>query len=210
MHVCLFTLQQIVYLPVDIPLSDGKAGMQSSLQSRSLPYESRLRHWALERETCTYQFLGGTPSISILRRWSSNQGGTGVLPGVGGVEGGIGRLCQSGCGTPGSLPLKSACSFRTVPSCRARLLWVWFSSTMVKCFPDAAFTFWYPGNSTLSYITFQTLLLGVTIWCCVSTMTAPENTPLYLLAVLHARHLLGCSGHTRPPCSAIVADMLRT
>ena len=46
--------------------------------------------------------------------------------------------------------------------------------------------------------------------CCVSSIVVRENSPLAILAIFKASRMLDCSGCTRPPCSAIVADMLKT
>jgi len=48
------------------------------------------------------------------------------------------------------------------------------------------------------------------ISCCVSSIAARENPSLAILAMFKARRMSDCSSGTRPPCLAIVADMLKT
>jgi len=45
---------------------------------------------------------------------------------------------------------------------------------------------------------------------CVSSVAVYENPPLAILAIFKARHMSDSSSWTRPPCLAIVADMLKT
>ena len=42
------------------------------------------------------------------------------------------------------------------------------------------------------------------------SIAARENSPLAILAISMARHMSDCSSCTRPPCLAMVADMLNT
>jgi len=41
-------------------------------------------------------------------------------------------------------------------------------------------------------------------------IAARENRPLAIFAIFKARHMSDCSSCTRPPCLAIVAEMLKT
>jgi len=41
-------------------------------------------------------------------------------------------------------------------------------------------------------------------------IAARENRPLAIFAIFKARHMPDCSSCTRPPCLAIVAEMLKT
>jgi len=44
----------------------------------------------------------------------------------------------------------------------------------------------------------------------VSSIVAREKPSLAILPIFNARRMLDCSSCTRPPCLAIVADMLKT
>jgi len=44
----------------------------------------------------------------------------------------------------------------------------------------------------------------------VSSIAACEKPSVAILAIFNARRMLDCSSCTRPPCLAIVVDMLKT
>jgi len=74
----------------------------------------------------------------------------------------------------------------------------------------AAFTFPHPGNSTPRLFSSWTSTQRFLIRNCVSAIAARENPPLAILAIFTARRMSDCYTCTRPPCLAIVADMLKT
>jgi len=67
-----------------------------------------------------------------------------------------------------------------------------------------------PKNVTPRFLSSRTLERGSFIWYCVSSVVAREIPPLAISAIFKARCLSECSSCTLPPCSAIVADMLKT
>ena len=74
----------------------------------------------------------------------------------------------------------------------------------------AVFTILCSGNSTFRYCSSQTSAQHLLIRYCVSSVATGENPLLAILAVCKARRVLDCSSCTRPPCLAIVADMLKS
>jgi len=84
------------------------------------------------------------------------------------------------------------------------------SFSIAGCLSIAAFKSTCPGNSTRRFFSSQASAHGIFIWNCVSSIAARENPPFAILAIFKARHVSDCSSCTRPPCLAIVADMLKT
>jgi len=157
------------------------------------------KHWVLGSGVCIYRYAGGTPSVSELS-WSS--AGAGGVPSRGGT-------CR-GVGTPVPLRVQCVCGFVVVSFWQERQPSVWFSRTIAGCLSIAGFSLSCPGNSTPCFFSPQISARGFLICCCVSSIAAHENPPLAILAIFKARHMLDCSSCTRPPCLAIVADMLKT
>jgi len=108
------------------------------------------------------------------------------------------------------LRLHRVCGFFAVPFWQGRQLTVEFSRTIAGCLSIAAFTLLCPGNTTPRFFSSQTLAHGVLIRFCISSIVARENTSLAMLAIFKARCMSDCSCCTRPPCLAIVADILKT
>jgi len=144
-------------------------------------------------------YAGGIPSVSEL---SSSPDGTCGGSGRGGA--GLGG------GAPLPLHLQRVCGCFVVPFWQWRQPSIWFSRTIAGCLSIAAFTLLCPGNSTPRFCPSRTSAWGVLISCCVSSIAARENPPLAILAIFKARRMSDCSSCTRPPCLAIVADMLKT
>jgi len=74
----------------------------------------------------------------------------------------------------------------------------------------AAFTSLWPGNSTPRFFSSRTSAHGFLMRFFVSSISAREKPSLAILAIFNARRMSDCSSCTRPPCLAIVADMLKT
>jgi len=67
-----------------------------------------------------------------------------------------------------------------------------------------------PGNSTPHFFSSRTLVRGFLIRNCVSSIASHEYPPLAILAIFKPRRMTDCYSCTRPPCLAIVVDMLKT
>jgi len=127
-----------------------------------------------------------------------------------GVGSGVGCLSSSGGGAPVALRLQLVWGFCAMSSGQGRQPSIWFSRSIAGCHSIAAFTFLCPGNSTHCFFSSRTLARGCLIRNCVSPIVARENPPLAILFIFKARRMSDCSSCTRPPCLAIVADMLKT
>jgi len=66
------------------------------------------------------------------------------------------------------------------------------------------------GNSSPRFFCSRTSAQGFGITRCISSIAAPKNTSLAILATLKARCMSDCSNDTQPPHLAIVADRLKT
>ena len=169
---------------------------------RSLAYESRSKNRALGSGVCLYTYPGGTPSVLELSVLSLSSGGTGGILGQGGARHGVGPSVP--------LRLQRVCWFSAVPFGQGRQLSVWFSQTIVWCHSIAAFSLLCLGNTTPHFFSSRSSARGFLISCCISPIAARENPPLAILAIFKARHMSDCSSCTRPPCLAILVDMLKT
>jgi len=154
---------------------------------------------ALGSGVCIYTYAGGTPSASEL---SSSSDDTGGVP----VRGGALR----GGGAPVPLRLHRVCGFFAVPLWQGTQPSIWFSRTIAGCLSIAAFTLLCLRNSTPCFFSSRTSARGFLISCCVSSIAAREIPSLAILAIVKARRMSDCWSCIRPPCLAIVADMLKT
>jgi len=195
---------------VDVLSSVSKSGSKSVSRLQSLAYASWLKNWALGSEVCIYTYPVGTPSIADGWAASLLPGGTsGVSCGCV-VGSGVGCLSHSGGGAPVPLHLQCLWGFCAVPCWQGRQPSVWISWSIAGCHSIPAFTFLCPGNPTPHFFRSRTSARGFLNRKCVSSIAARENSPLAILAISKARHMSDCSSCTRPPCRAIVADMLKT
>jgi len=108
------------------------------------------------------------------------------------------------------LRLQLVWGFCAVPFCQGRQPSVGFSRSIAGCLSIAAFTFFCPGHSTPRFFYARSSVRGFLIRNCVSSIAECENPPLAIWAIFKARRMSDCSSCTRPPCLAIVADMLKT
>jgi len=97
-----------------------------------------------------------------------------------------------------------------MPSWQGRQPSIWFSQRIAWCVSIAAGTCVCPGNLTPRLFCSRTSARGFMIRHCISSIAERENPPLAILAIFTARRMSHCSSCTRPPCLAIVADMLKT
>jgi len=67
-----------------------------------------------------------------------------------------------------------------------------------------------PGNSAPHFNSSRTSAWGFLVRYCVSFIAASLNSPMAILAMFNTRNMSDYSSCTRPPCLAIVADMLKT
>ena len=169
---------------------------------QSLASRSRLKNRTLWREVYIYTYPGGTPSVAqlgVLWLWADGAGG---IPGRGGAH--------HGGGAPVPVVLHHVCGFFAVSFWRGRQPSIWFSRICAGCHSIAAFTFIYLRKTTPRFFFSRTSEQGFFICCCVSSVASHKNPPLAILAIFKARCMADCSSCTRPPCPAIVADMLKT
>jgi len=136
-------------------------------------------------------------------------GAYGVLGG-GGVGSGICSLRQAGGGPPVPLRVQWVCGFFEVPFWQERQPDVWFWRSIARCLCITAFTFLCPGKSTPRCFSSRTSARGFFMRYFVSSIAVREKPSLAILAIFNARRMLDCSSCSRPPCLAIVADMLKT
>jgi len=176
--------------------------MKSLTHLRSLAYVLWLISWALGSGVCIYTYPGGTHSISVLWLISLSSGGTGGILGRGHTD-----CCG---GTPVPLFLKHDSGFFALPLWQVRHLSIWFSQIIARCLSNGACTILCPVNSTPHFFSSRTSARSFVIHCCVSSIAARENPPLAILAIFKARRMSDCSSCTRPPCLAVVANMLKT
>jgi len=87
---------------------------------------------------------------------------------------------------------------------------VLFWRSIAGCHSMIAFTYLCAGNSTPNDFSSRTLARGIMIRYCVSRFAVCKNPPMAMLAIFKARRMTDCSSWTRPPCLAIVEDMLKT
>jgi len=145
---------------------------------------------------------GWTPAVSLVE--------AGCLPVSGGVGSGVRTLRRSGGGAPDPLRLQRVSGFFGVPCWKGRQPDVWFWRSIAGCLCIAAFILLCLGNSTPRFFSSRTLACGIRMSYFVSSIASREKPYLAILAIFNARHMSDSSSCTRPPCFAIVADMLNT
>jgi len=136
--------------------------------------------------------------------------GAGGVPGGGVVGSGIRSLRWAGGGAPVPLRYQRVCEFFEVPFWQGRQPDVWFWRSIARSLCIAAFTFLCAGNSTPRFFSSRTSARGFFMRYFVSSTTAREKPSLAIVAIFNTRRMSDCSSCTRPPCLAIVADMLKT
>ena len=134
----------------------------------------------------------------------------GGISGRGGVSSGVGCLRLSGGGAPLPLGLYRVCGFFGMAFRQGRHPAIWFRRSVAGFFSIAAFSCLGPGNSTPRFFSSRTSARGFLNRNCVSSIAVREKPPLAIFATFKARRMSDCSNCTRPPCLAIVADMLKT
>jgi len=143
-------------------------------------------------------------------------GGTGGVSGKGGVPGSDGISSRFSClhwsGGDSPVPWRPqhVWGLFAVPFRQGRHLFMWFWWSVAGALSIAAFTFLYPGNSTLCFFSSRTLASGFLIRYCFSSVVAFESPPIAILAKFMATCMSDGSSCTRPQCLAMVADMVIT
>jgi len=143
-------------------------------------------------------------------------GGRGGFPARCGVSGRervgstFSYLPQSGGDAPVCLGLQHVCRLYEVQFKQGKHLSVWFWWSMAGSLSIAVFTVVCPGNSTPLCFSSWTLAGGFLLRYCILSTGARENPPLSIFGMFKARRMLDCSSCTRPPCFAIVSDMVKT
>ena len=150
------------------------------------------KHRGQWRRVCIYPYAGGTPSV--LECLSSSDG-------IGGIP-----------GRRATVPLRQqrVCALFAVRFWQGRQPSIWFLRTIAGCLSMAVFTLLCQANSTPRFFSSQTSARGFFISCCVCSIAVRGNPPSAILVIFKARLISECSSCTRPPCLAIVADMLKT
>jgi len=126
------------------------------------------------------------------------------------VGSGVGCLYWLDGGAPAPLSLQCVCGICGVPFWQGKQMSLWFWWWIARCLANPAFIFLSPGISTPHFGTSYTSAYGLLIRCCVSSDGVHVHSALAIMAILRAEHMSDCSSCTRPPCLAIVADMLNT
>jgi len=202
MNVSRITTQLIVYYPSSVSISGWKS-------VSCWVFSSSSKNSAQGRAVCEYVYPAG--KVTISEGWAPEvlPVGAGGMPGGGGVGSGVGSPCWAGRGAPVALHLQCDCGFFVVPFWQGRQPDVWFWRSIARCHCIAAFTFECPGNSTPRFFSSQTSVRGSSMRYFVSSIEAREKHSLAILAIFNARCMSDSSRCTRPPCFAIVADMLK-
>jgi len=134
----------------------------------------------------------------------------GSMAGWGGLGSGVHTLRRTGGGTPVPLCLQHVCRVFVAPFWQGRQLDVWLWRSIAGCLCISAFTVLCPRNSSPRFCSSRTWLRGFSMSYVVSSIAARQMPSLAILAIFNARRMSDCSSCTRPPCSAIVADMFKT
>jgi len=202
MNVSCITTPQRVYWPSSVSISGSK--------SVSCSVSSTSNHSAQGRAVCECVYLAG--KLTIWEGWTPEVilVGAGGVPGRGGVGSGVRSLHRSGGGEAVPLHLQWVCGFIAVPCWQGRQSDVWFWRSIAGCLCIASFTILCPGNSTPCVFSSRTSARGFLMRHFVSSIAARETPSLAILAIFNPRRMSDCSSCTRPPCLAIVADMLKT
>ena len=136
--------------------------------------------------------------------------GEGGMVGTGGVGSGVGSPRRTGECASVSLRLQRDCSLLVVTFWQGRQPDVWFWRSIAEYLCIAAFPYSYPKNSTPHVFSSWTSAGGFLMRYFVVSVAAHENPSLAIVAIFNARCMSDCSSCTRPPCLAIVTEMLRT
>jgi len=209
MDVSCITTQWIVYLPVDVPSSVSISGSKSVSYWLSWAYASWVKNSAQWGEVCQYTYPAG--KLTIWEHWAPPllPGGVGAVPGTDHIGAGVSYLCQL-C-PAASIPLHPlrVCGFCAVPFWQGRHPSGWFWQSIARGLSIATFTSLCSGYSTTFVFSSWTSAQGFLIRYCVTFIAECGNPPLAILAIFKARRMSDGSSCTRPPCLAIVADMMK-
>jgi len=145
-------------------------------------------------------------NIELRNCYQLGRGGT---EGRGGVGSGVGWLRRLGGGAPVPLRLHRVCRFLAVHFSQGRHLAVCCWRSIARFLSITASTLLCPGNATPRIVSSWTSAWGLLIRTCGS-IAARCNRHLAIFAMFQAGCTLDCSCCSRPPCLAIVANMLKT
>jgi len=173
-------------------------------------YPGHEKNPALGQEVHDY-----TDPASNLTSWECwalalSPGGAGGVLGRGCIGSGVGCLCRSAGSALGPLRLQHICGFSAVTFWQERYQSRRFWWSIAGCVSITAFTFQCSGYSTRRFFTSRTSVQGYMIRYFGCSLAVHDNPPLAILALFKARPTSDCCSCTRPPCLAIVADMLKT
>jgi hypothetical protein len=108
------------------------------------------------------------------------------------------------------LRLHHVCGFFAVSFWQGRHPADWFRRSIARCLSIAAFTYSCPGHSTPRFCSSRNLARGFLISNCVSSFPAREKPSIGIFALFKSRRMSDCYNCTRPPCLALVADILNS
>ena len=203
MNVSCITTTRRVYYSSSVSIFGSKSVSCSVSSSSS-------KHSAQGSAVHEYVYPAGHRKISA--GWAPERlpVGAGGVPGGGGIGSGLRSWRRAGGGAPVPLCLEHVCGPFAVPLWQGRQPEAWFWRRIARFLGIAAFTFLWTGNSTLRFIFSRTSASGIKIRYYISSIAVREKPSLAILAIFNARCMSDCSSCTRPPCLAIVADMLKT
>jgi len=164
----------------------------------------------LRRGVWIYTYLDGTTSVSEAPAPSLSPVGSG--DNAGGSCVGIWFSCpsQSGGGAHVPFRLMSVCGFCAGRFWPGGQMSVGSSQTAAGCLSIAAFPFLSAGNWSPHFFSSWTPARDFSNRIYISHIVVHRKPPLAILAIFNPRCMSECSSCTRPPCVAIVADMLKT
>jgi len=151
-----------------------------------------------------HRFNFGSVTSRFLFGW------VGVIPGGSGVSPAVHWLSRSGACLPTPLHLQHICRSSAAPFWQEMQLSFWLLWTIAAFLSISACIFLCLRNSTLRFVSFQSLAHGLFNRYCVFYIAAYRNPPLDILAIFIITCMLHCSNCTRPACLATVSDMLHT
>jgi len=207
LNVSCITTQQIVYWPVNVPLSVSISRSKSVSCWVSSPW---LKNSAQRRAVCKYVYPAGKLTIWALWGPEVLPVGAGGMLGWGGVGSGVRCLHWSGGGASVCFGLQPVSGFFAVPFWQGWQPEVWFWLSIARWLSIAAFTILCPGNWTPCYFSSWTSSHGFLMIYFILSIAVHKKPSFVILPIFNASRMLDCSSCTRPPCLAIVAHMLKT
>jgi len=147
--------------------------------------------------------------VGMFRSFMS-PGGSGGVPGRGGISSGVGCLCRLGRGAPVRWCPKRVDAFFVVLIWEGRHPSGWSCWSIDGCLCIAALTILCTGNWTPCFFSSRTSAHGCWIRYCASSLAVSTKPPWAILAIFKAGCMMDWSSCSRPRCLASVTDMMKT